>query len=492
MNSITETFSAVPLGDLRRPEETDDAAPSQRVGAGALDPLSAPNARGRETNAARDFHSPPPPRETATLRMAEGALNRILAVFGPRENGKPITLAQLERTPMEAMSLAASLLGVKALGDSADLKSLALEIRTQGAENLRLRQNEDLRKQVDKAIEDSQKAQKAGIFSAIVDWIVAIAEVVSGVLKIAVGCLTGAANSVAGGAMDLAAGCAGLVKAMCSTLALIDPKNAERYKEVGDVAGKVQLAFEIAGMVVDFISVGRGVMAAKTVANTTKTVVEKGAGELLENTIKQASGTAGKEVAQEVIKNVAQQVATEVAEKTASEVAKKLSETAARFFGQGQLLQAFSKQAIETMVSKAVETVATKALKSGAEATAQELTRQIVKQVQREIVQAAVSACLKSAPNVVKAVVTGGVQGANGIAQGAIAKERAELQKIVQQLIAEGNFMQFMLDEFDKLKKRAREDIGQLMDGAGKALASGSESQLKTGAVLSSIAANIA
>ncbi|MFR9717999.1 type III secretion system translocon protein [Aeromonas diversa] len=476
MNSITETrYGNTQLGV--NPQGLEPPTANQPpVGAGALDPLAPPLPK-REHGRGDPLNAPPPPRQPVTLRLAEGALNRILEAFGPRVDGKPITLADIERTPMEAMSLAAALLGVKSLGDNANLKSLALEIRTQGAENLRLRQNEDLRKQVDKAIEDQQKAHKAGIFSAIVDWIVSVAEVISGVAKLVVG-------DYAGGAMDLAAGCAGLVKAACETLALIDTANADKYKAIADVAGKVQLAFEIAGMMVDLVSVGRGVMAAKSVAKTSETVMEGAAGQAVHTAVAQGSEAAVKTAAAEVGKQVAEQVS--------EQVAKNIAEQTTRFLGQGHLLEAFSKQAIEQMVTKAVETAAKKAMESGAKATAEELTKQVVKEVQRAVIHAAVSASLKSAPNIAKAVTRASVQGANGVFQGEIAKERAELQKIVQALINESSFMQFMLDEFEKIKKRAKEDIGNLMDGAGKALSAGSDAQLKTGAMLSSIAANIA
>ena len=485
MNSVIESFNPSGVRDLTRSDGAQPADVTGRIGAGALDLLTPVGPRGQKRDQARDFQSPPTPKEPVTLRLAEAALNRILKNFTTQESGHPITLAQLERTPMEAMNLAAALLGVQSLGDNANLKSLALQIRTQGAENLRLSQNEDLRKQIDKAIEDQNKAHKAGIFSAIVDWVVSVAEVVSGVAKMVIG-------DYAGGAMDLAAGSAGLVKAMCETLALIDTANAEKYQKIADVAGKVQLAFEIAGMMVDVVSVGRGVMAAKSLTKATETVLEKGSGELLHSTIKQASSEAGKEAAQEVIKDVAKQVAGEVAAEVAEQVAKNIADQSTRVLGQGHLLEAFSKQAIEQMVTRAVENVAQKALKSGSETTAKELSNQIVKEVQREVVHAAVAASLKSAPNIAKAVTRASMQGANGIYQGEIAKERAELQKVVQQLITEGSFMQFMLDEFEKLKKRANEDIKSLVDGAGKALANGSEAQLKTGAVLSSIASNIA
>ncbi|AKM48566.1 type III secretion system translocon protein [Edwardsiella anguillarum] len=478
MNNITETrYTTPPLGGSAQNDSVQSQHDHPQIGAGALDPLRSPPQRQQDHDPKREFHRPPAPRQPVTLRLAEGALNRILDIFGPRVDGKPLTVTDIERTPMEAMTLAASLLGVKALGDNANLKALAMEIRTHGAESLRLRQNEDLRKQVEKSIEDQAKAQKAGIFSAIVDWIVSIAEVVSGIGKILIG-------DFAGGAMDVAAGCAGLVKAACETLALIDKDNAEKYQSIADVAGKVQLAFEIAGMAVDLVSVGRGVMASKSIAKATETVMEGAAGEALHTAVTQGSEAA--------IKTAAAEIGKQVAEQVSEQVTRSLAEQSARFLGQGHLLEAFSKQAIEQMVTRAVETAAKRALQSGVEISAKELSKQVIKEVQREVIKAIVGACIDSVANNAKSATRSTLQSVNGVYQGVITKERAELQKVIQQLINETDFMQFMLDEFEKIKKRAKENIGSLMDGAGKALSAAADTQQKSGAMLSSIAANIA
>lgn len=491
--TLVQPHFAGAAGGLSPSDKTDATAPAGRVGAGALAP-AAPQRGDRQSAQVQDFQVPVRSREPVTLRLAEAALNRILSTFGPKDGGEPLTVAQLERTPMEAMNLAASLLGVKALGDNAELKSLALEIRTQGAENLRLRQNEDLRKQIDKSIEDAQKAQKAGIFTAIVDWIVAAAEVVSGVAKIMVG-------DVAGGAMDFAAGCSGLVKAFAETMALMsDGDTAKKWQEVADIAGKIQLGFEIAGMCVDLISVGRGVMATKSIAKTTETVMEKGAGEALQAAVQTGSKEVIKDCAEGIGKQVAQDVAEQVAKDVAAPLCEKLlvgtfGKEAAREIvknGTREVIKEALKEAITKMVAEAVEKAAGQAIKDGTQMSVKELTKQVVKEVQRELFEVILKTSTKSTANMAKKNTLEFVQSANGVAQGWIAKERAELQKIIQQLMAESSFMQFMLDEFEKLKKRVREDIGHLLDGAGKALSGASESQLKTGAVLSSIAHNIA
>ncbi|MGQ5524512.1 type III secretion system translocon subunit SctE [Chitinimonas sp. PSY-7] len=464
--------------------------PNKLGATGALGAIAPPLQQTTGKTAGNQFLTPPRPKDPVLLSVAQAALNRILQPFTKDPNGKSLTLADIERTSMDAMTLAASLLGVKALGDTADLKSLALEIRTKGVEAVRLRQNEDLRKEVDKSIEDAQKAHKAGIIGAILDWIISIAEVISGVVKIVTGVLTGNVGSVVGGALDLAAGMAGLVKAACETLALIDTKNAEKYKSVADVAGKIQLACEVAGMFVDVLSVGRGVMAARSAVKGTEAVMAAGSGEAL----KQAIKTGGK-----AVEEVATKIGKEVADQTAAQVFKALTESAEsvvknvaqRAVTQSQLIQAFSHTAIEQMVKRAVEGVAKSAAKSATEITAETLTREVVKAMNREVIHAAYKACVQSAPNVGKALVRAGAVGVGAIAQGTIRLDRAELQKVIQQLIADGNFLQFLIDEFEKVKKHANNEIRNLLDGAGKALSGGSESIKNTGAVLTNIANSV-
>ncbi|EAA3660139.1 type III secretion system translocon subunit SctE [Salmonella enterica] len=461
------------------PQKVMQPAAEPRVGAGAFSPLSS-HLPKQENSAGESFNIPPPLRQPVTLNQAQEAMAHILQAVSPDIDGRStVTLGAFERAPMETITVEVALFGVKYFGDLSNLKALAETIHLHGVENLRLRQNEDLRKQTDKTIEDHQKAHKAGIFSAVVDWIVSAAEVISGVAKLVIG-------DYQGGVMDLAAGCAGLVKAMCTTLALTDPdpEHANTYKEIADVAGKVQLAFEIAGMMVDIISVGRGVMAAKSISRASETVMRGTAGQAVKTAV-----TQGSEVA---VKTAAVEVGRQVAEQVSEQVARNITGQATRFMGQGHLLKAFSNQAIENMVTKAVETAAKKAMKSGANTTAEELTEQVVKEVKRAVVHAAVHASIMSARNTAKAITRTSLQGANNVYQGALEIHRAELQKVVQELIVEASYMQFMLDEFEKIKKRSKEDISNLMEGAANSLSAGSESQSSVGVMLSSIAANIA
>lgn len=457
----------------------DTPAIPARVGGGSLGVVGAkPALREESRQSISEFQSPPAPRQPVTLRLAEGALNRILSTFGPKVDGRSMTLEQFEQAPMGAMTLAASLLAVKGLGDVAQLKSLALEIRTHGAENIRLRQNEELREQTDKSIEDAGKARKAGIFSTIVDWIVSIAEVASGLFKLVFG-------DAAGGAMDIAAGCAGLVKAIAETIALtVDDETAKKYLAVAEDAGKAQLAFEIAGMAVDLISVGRGVMAAKSIPKAVASVMSEGAGEVLCDIVQQG---AGKEAAS----FVAAAVASEVAERCVWEVQAELLNVIS--FGSKPLLKNFAEDGIKKLVSSAIEAVVANAAKGTVKnVLAEELSREIVKEVNRNIIRMAVKASVTSTQNLVKNGLRATANAAQQIDNAEIARERAGLQAIIKKLMNDNDLMMLFLEDFEKLKERSKHEIKDLIDSAGNALSSASSSMNKTGAVLSNIAHSMA
>ncbi|MFM0515266.1 type III secretion system translocon subunit SctE [Paraburkholderia sp. RL17-373-BIF-A] len=499
MTTQIVSSSSAGMIDMSSPLGGVNVISSPPIGAGALTPIvrRQPHEQPGSNQARWASQVPSRPTELVTVRAAEAALNRILSTFGATDGGKPITVAQIEHTPMAAMTLASALLGVKALGDVAQLKSFALEIRTQGVEKLRERQIEALRVQIDKSIEDEQKAKAAAVFNVIADWIISVAEVATGGAKLVCG-------DFAGGTMDIAAGCAGLVKAIVETVALgADDKAAAELREIADIAGKIQLSFEIAGMCVDVISIARVVAATKVIAKGTETVMKRDVGEALRNIVmagRNAIGTQAtkemvsiaKSAAKDAIASVSEEVAEQVARQVAKEVEKGLAESGLRFMGQSHLIAAFGEEAIKKIVQNAVQTVAGNALRDVGALATTELTKQVVNMVRKDVTQRAVRSCMMSNPNVAKAAIRGGVQGANAVGMGEISKDRAELQKTIQQLTADSSFVQFLLDEFEKLKQRAREDMSHLLDGAGKSLSSAAEAQNKNNVVLSNIAHNIA
>lgn len=116
------------------------------------------------------------------------ALDRIFAnVPAKNESGTPISLKDLEKIPMDSIMLASTLLSSEILGSTAMAKSKALAIMTDKQERVRQQEVADFREQMDKAIEQQEKAKKAGIFGVIFDWIIAAVEIVTGVAKSSVG-----------------------------------------------------------------------------------------------------------------------------------------------------------------------------------------------------------------------------------------------------------------------------------------------------------------
>lgn len=203
-----------------------------------------------------------------SVRDAALALERIMARFDGGAPGPRVSLPDVERADMEALAMTATVLSLRSFGDTAKATLKALEIATQAEDSLRREQVLQYQQQMDRAVEQADKARKAGVLGVVFDWIIAVAEVVSGLFKMVTGTLTGNPLSVAGGAMDLMAGLAGLVKATANTLALVDPDNAEKHRAAADEAGKVQLSFEIAGAAVDVTSAARNLLVTRVMGKT--------------------------------------------------------------------------------------------------------------------------------------------------------------------------------------------------------------------------------
>ncbi|QAU24329.1 type III secretion system translocon protein [Dyella sp. M7H15-1] len=445
----------------------------------------------------QDYHAPAKPRESTTLRAAEYAFDQVVSTlvsYGSRTlaastanspavtgsaGGKGYSLSNFENMTPEAMKLALTQLCVTGLGDVVKLKSEAIKIREEGAQALRLRQNEDLRKEIDTSIQDQQKAQKAGIFAVIVDWIIAVAEIISGVVKMAFG-------DFAGGAADFTAGCAGVVKAFGETMALADPDNAEKWKKLAEDAGKVQLSFEILGAAVDLFSVGKAVMVGKKVAEVAAKKVEEastyGWGKMIAYAVK-----IGEDISGPAFQTLLQQFGKDVTEKVVKQATKELQES---FFS--QVLLAFNKEEMAKLVTKAAEKVVKKAVESGAEVAVESLSKEIAKQIARTFGMNAMKLVYESTGNQIKAAAGVTTNIVNTAAMADINKQRAELQKLIKELMAQGDFMQFLLDEFEKMKKRQLESMKDLLDSAGQAQADASNQIQKTGALLSNIAAQVA
>ncbi len=407
--------------------------------------------------ALRSRWAKPTPAEAVTLQAAADALQRVFERLGAsrQEHVQPhigaSTLREVEKQPMETLMLAATMLTVQALGTLAEGKGKALEIMAQGERRVRDHEAQELRQQIDKAIEQQHKAKKAGIFGAICDWVVSAVEVVSGVARIVGGTLSGDAMMVAGGAMDLAAGTAGLVKAVSETMALIDTEHADKWRSIAATAGKIQLAFEIAGAVVDITNAAQNMIVSKVIPKAAKTVLEDGAERVVAAAVKAGS----KEAIESAAKQVTEQIVKEVSK---------------------EALDALGQQAIEKIVQNAIKNVAEHAAEKGVEVATKKLTKEIVKEIRRSVILAVVKASVS-----VIDVTRGVVGGANRMYSGVIELEKAKLQKEIDQLILDQEWLQALFDMYERTKKDAEQGMKDLIQGQGTAM-EGGVAQMRRGA----------
>ncbi|RKT98651.1 secretion protein [Burkholderia sp. Nafp2/4-1b] len=445
----------------------------------------------------QDGHALSAMHARVSMQEAASALGRVLHKFDHTlgTNGSGLSLEErcFEDVSMETMLLATTLLSATVLGNTAELKSKALEIMCAKQEEVRRQEIKDCREQIDKAIEQQQKAKKAGILGVIFDWIIAAVEVLIGVAKIIGGVFSGNVTMVAGGATDVMAGAAGVVKATMNTLALIDEKNADTYRQIADVAAKVQLTFEIVGAVIDVTSAARNMLLTKAIPRATMVVLEKGAGKALQQAVKAGSTLAVERVAQAAGREVAEQVSAQICRelgRVALKASKKVSKDAVQkmieHLGVNRMLESFSREAIEKMVTKAVEKAGKDAINRGVELTAREL-KAIVKKLARDAMvialKASVSPLLTTARAMAPAV--------NQMSSGVLAIERAKLQKEIDRLILDQQWLQMCFEFYKQQKEAQQKGAKELIEKAAQAVEDGSQALKESGAVQLHVAASM-
>jgi secreted effector protein SseC len=475
-------------------------APTLRRGFAPLAGTSRvlPAAAGQEEagKEAVPLFAPPRPARAVFADQAAAALTRILEKLDPTGGAatstsasKPGGQGMLESVGMASMSsmtVAAALLGSKMLSDTVSAKSRAVEIMGQAQEAARDEELRAYQEQMDKAIADQAKAQKAGIFGVIFDWIVAVVEIATGIGKLIVG-------DYAGGLMDLGAGLAGLVKATAGTLALLMPDQAEKFRSVADMAGKIQLGFEIAGAMVSVVQTGRGIMATRSVVSGTTSALKGASGQALGVAIKegnkQAASSVARTLGKEVADNVSQQVTqslVSVFKESVAQGGRTAAEKVASKLGLDKLMRNFSKGAIEGMVARSAEKVAHEAIKRGAELAGD----QLVDAVKRELRKAVIATVIKSGATAVGAVRVA-VPMAQRVTAGSIAQQRAELQSVIRQLILDQSWLETCAEFFEEAReaevksmKELITDLGVTTQGAAQALNQAGATQVQIAAAI--------
>ena len=410
--------------------------------------------------------TPPPARDSVSVSHAAAAMERIMARLDGDGARLQVSLQDIERAEMETLALAATVLSLRSFGDTAKATLKALEIAARAEDSLRREQVVQYQQQIDGAVEQADKARKAGMIGVVFDWIIAAVEIVSGVFKMVTGVLTGNALSVAGGSMDLMAGLAGLVRATANTLALVDPGNAEKHHAVARDAGNVQLSFEIAGAAVDVSSAARNLLATRVIGKAVGGVLERGAGPVLLAAIRDGSESAMTGIARSIGREVAEQVAGQVRHAVGKAFRESLDGTRALGLpGFNRVAEAFTREAIENLVARSVETVSKRAMAKGTVDTVAALTaavgRQVADDVMRTVIRASVT---------VTDMARGVTQSTRQMTNGALALQRAALQKDIEALILDQQWLQTCIQFHEMAKKTANDSLADLAGRQASAL----------------------
>lgn len=213
-----------------------------------------------------------------SLQEANNALKKLLdAVPG---NHKSPPLPDFLRINPTVLSMMMTILILNVFGSSAQSLCQQLERATEVQNTLRDKQVKEYQEQIQKAIEQADKARKAGIFGAIFDWITGIFETVIGAFKVVEGFLSDNPVEMASGVAYMAAGCAGMVKAGAET-AMLFGADPDTCKAIINVTSKIQLGCEIVALALDVFQIGRAFMATRALSGAAEKVLDSGFGEEL-------------------------------------------------------------------------------------------------------------------------------------------------------------------------------------------------------------------
>ncbi|HDL6965165.1 TPA: type III secretion system translocon subunit SctE [Yersinia enterocolitica] len=401
-------------------------------------------------------------------REAQSALDRLLGSLSHSGVGGDCGRLSLDNPGETDIQQIMSMVSSLNLGLFSNLcKSInqQMERATDVQTFLRDKRVAEYQQQIDKAVEQADKAKKAGIFTAVFDWIVGAVEVVYGALKVAEGVLTGDPLAIASGVAYLAAGTAGLVKAAAETAMLLGASK-EKCQEVIDVAGKVQLGCECFAMAIDIFQAARAINAARTVTKGASEVLKSGASEALSDAIKRgASGEIeqlaekfGKDVSQQVSRNISLNVMeTEMVEvgNMTSAAAKQAAKAEIALVR--NITKSFTHEGIEKLVGGVAKKLAQDAIKKGITLTAEQFSQQCVKAIMKK----SVTTILKDIATSPLLIMQKCTAAAGQVNSGQLAIQSANLRKEIEKLILDQDFTQFM-DEW--VERNKQHQLKQLKD----------------------------
>ncbi|EBC0975141.1 type III secretion system translocon protein [Salmonella enterica] len=405
-----------------------------------------------------------------SLVEADGALQQLLNAVPGNHKAPPLPDFLQINPALLSMMLTALVLSV--FGSNAQLLCQQLERATNVQNALRNKQVQEYQEQIQKAIEQADKARKAGIFGAIFDWITGIFETVIGALKVVEGFLSGNGAEMASGVAYMAAGFVGMVKAGAETAMLLGA-NPDVCKEIISVTGKIQIGCEIAALVLDVFQIGRAFMAARGLTGAAEKVFESGFGEEIAERMAGAGEEEIEALAEEFGNKVSENFSKafepleremvdlgEMEEESVSfsrDVEKNMTQRAGK---------SFTKEGVKAMAKEAAKEALEKYMQKEEKFLLDDFCKKVLSKIFKKIICALIRDYSFKSLQAIRCATEGGNQANAGV----IKIDKAKLEKKIEQLIAQQQFLEFIMEQTEGQKKMEQKRLQALYKDSGTAV----------------------
>ncbi|HAC6190771.1 TPA_asm: SPI-2 type III secretion system translocon protein SseC [Salmonella enterica subsp. enterica serovar Typhimurium] len=405
-----------------------------------------------------------------SLQEASNALKQLLdAVPG---NHKRPSLPDFLQTNPAVLSMMMTSLILNVFGNNAQSLCQQLERATEVQNALRNKQVKEYQEQIQKAIEQEDKARKAGIFGAIFDWITGIFETVIGALKVVEGFLSGNPAEMASGVAYMAAGCAGMVKAGAETAMMCDADH-DTCQAIIDVTSKIQFGCEAVALALDVFQIGRAFMATRGLSGAAAKVLDSGFGEEVvermvgagEAEIEELAEKFGEEVSESFSKQFEplereMAMANEMAEE-AAEFSRNVENNMTRSAG-----KSFTKEGVKAMAKEAAKEALEKCVQEGGKFLLKKFRNKVLFNMFKKILYALLRDCSFKGLQAIRCAT----EGASQMNTGMVNTEKAKIEKKIEQLITQQRFLDFIMQQTENQKKIEQKRLEELYKGSGAAL----------------------
>ncbi|HCM1960850.1 TPA: type III secretion system translocon protein [Salmonella enterica subsp. salamae serovar 56:l,v:z39] len=405
-----------------------------------------------------------------SLQEANNALKQLLDAV-PGNHKRPSLPDFLQVNPTVLSMMMTSLI-LNVFGSNAQSLCQQLERATEVQNALRDKQVKEYQEQIQKAIEQEDKARKAGIFGAIFDWITGIFETVIGALKVVEGFLSGNPVEMASGVAYIAAGCAGIVKAGAET-AMMCGADPDTCQAIINVTSKVQFGCEAVALALDVFQIGRAFMATRGLTGAAAKVLDSGFGEEIAERMVGAGEAEMEALAEEfgeaVSENFSKQfepleremVMTDEMAQESAEFSRNVENNMTRSAG-----KSFTKEGVKAMAKEAAKEALEKYAQEGENFLLKKFRNKVLSNMFKKIMYALLRDCSFKGLQAIRCATEGG----NQINTGVIKAEKAKLEKKIEQLIAQQQFQDFIVEQTEGQKKMEQKRLQALYKGSGIAL----------------------